>query len=65
MVDFGDGHPCAGKDCIECETCIFDRELFPDGITPNEEKKNKTSNIKILPLNKITDIIELINTYFF
>lgn len=44
MIDFGDGHPCAGKDCIECETCIFDRELFLDGITPNEEKKNKTSN---------------------
>ena len=44
MTEFGEGHPCAGKDCHECETCIFDRELFPDGVTPNEELKNKTLN---------------------
>ena len=44
MTEFGEGHPCIGKNCIECETCIFDRELFPDRVTPNEELKNKTSN---------------------
>lgn len=44
MTEFGNGHPCSGKDCKDCETCIFDRELFLDRITPNEELKNKTSN---------------------
>ena len=49
MNDFGEGHPCAGKDCIECESCIFDRDLFADHITPNEklkqESKNKNNNM--------------------
>ena len=44
MTEFGNGHPCSGKDCKDCETCIIDRELFPDGVTPNEEEKNKISN---------------------
>jgi hypothetical protein len=34
--DFPEGHPCVGKNCLTCETCIFDRELFPNKETPNE-----------------------------
>ena len=49
MSDFGEGHPCRGKDCLQCETCIFDRDIFEDGITPNErakkEEKNKLNNM--------------------
>lgn len=39
MNNFGEGHPCAGKDCIKCDTCIFDRNIFENGITPNESLK--------------------------
>lgn len=48
MDNFGEGHPCAGKDCLQCETCIFDRDIFENGITPNEiarKEKNKTNNM--------------------
>ena len=44
MDNFGEGHPCAGKDCLQCETCIFDRDLFEDGITPNERKVKENKN---------------------
>jgi hypothetical protein len=42
--DFPEGHPCVGKDCLTCETCIFDRELFPNKETPNEREKRKQLN---------------------
>ena len=38
MTEFGQGHPCAGKDCRECETCIFDEDLFIDKVQPNKRK---------------------------
>lgn len=44
MTDFQEGHPCKGKDCKDCETCIFDRDLFEDGVTPNEREKNKKTD---------------------
>ena len=44
MSEFQEGHPCLGKNCTECETCIFDRELFPDNIKPNERENKKQSN---------------------
>lgn len=30
-------HPCAGKNCNECDSCIFDQDLFLD---KNQNKKN-------------------------
>ena len=30
-------HPCAGKNCNECESCIFDQDLFLD---KNQNKKD-------------------------
>ncbi len=44
MDNFGEGHPCAGKDCLQCETCIFDRDLFEEHITPNERLKKESKN---------------------
>ena len=45
LSTFDEGHPCRGKDCLECETCIFDRDLFADRVTPNERKnENKNNN---------------------
>ena len=44
MDNFGEGHPCRGKDCLQCETCIFDRDIFEDGITPNERAKKLTKS---------------------
>lgn len=40
MTEFQLGHPCAGKDCRECETCIFDEDLFLDKTQPNKKFKN-------------------------
>lgn len=36
MTDFQEGHPCRGKDCKDCETCIFDEDLFLDKVQPNK-----------------------------
>lgn len=44
MSDFGEGHPCSGKDCLQCETCIFDRDIFEGGITPNERARKEVNN---------------------
>ena len=44
MTDFGAGHPCNGKDCMECETCIFDKELFIDKIQPNKKENMGNSS---------------------
>ena len=45
MTEFGLGHPCAGKDCRECETCIFDEDLFIDKVQPNKRKDIMSSNL--------------------
>ena len=39
MTEFELGHPCAGKDCKDCETCIFDEDLFLDKVQPNIKYK--------------------------
>lgn len=35
---FQEGHPCRGKDCKDCETCIFDEDLFLDKVQPNKKE---------------------------
>ena len=45
MDNFGEGHPCAGKDCRNCETCIFDRDLFVGGVMPNERIKEENNTL--------------------
>ena len=45
MTEFGLGHPCRGKDCRECETCIFDEDLFIDKVQPNKRKDIMSSNL--------------------
>ena len=52
MNNFGDNHPCAGKDCRDCETCIFDRDLFESGITPNEKAKIEDNKVNRNMCNK-------------
>ena len=37
---FQEGHPCRGKDCKDCETCIFDEDLFIDKVQPNKKNNN-------------------------
>ena len=37
MTNFEEGHPCRGKDCKDCETCIFDEDLFLDKVQPNNK----------------------------
>ena len=47
MCGFDDNHPCKGKDCLQCETCIFDEDLFLDKVQPNKKNNNmatKTCN---------------------
>ena len=44
MTDFEAGHPCRGKDCKDCETCIFDADLFPNGVKPNTKEKLNNKN---------------------
>jgi hypothetical protein len=44
MGNFEEGHPCRGKNCLDCETCIFDEELFIDGDKPNKKKVNMCNN---------------------
>lgn len=63
--NFGDGHPCAGKDCLQCETCIFDRDLFEDGITPNERvtKNNKVNNNMCSNSRLCNECINLLRDY--
>jgi hypothetical protein len=36
-------HPCAGKSCTECETCIFDQELFLEDTQKKENMDTCTS----------------------
>jgi hypothetical protein len=36
-TEINPNHPCADKDCKECESCIFDQDLFLDN---NKNKKN-------------------------
>ena len=45
MTEFGQGHPCSGKDCKDCETCIFDEDLFIDKVQPNKRKDIMSSNL--------------------
>ena len=45
MTEFGFGHPCQGKDCRDCETCIFDEDLFIDKVQPNKRKDIMSSNL--------------------
>ena len=45
MTEFGLGHPCAGKDCRECDTCIFDEDLFIDKVQPNKRKDIMSNNL--------------------
>ena len=40
---FQEGHPCRGKDCKDCETCIFDEDLFIDKVQPNKKNNNMCS----------------------
>lgn len=40
---FQEGHPCRGKDCKDCETCIFDEDLFLDKVQPNKKNNNMCS----------------------
>ena len=48
MSVFEEGHPCRGKDCKDCETCIFDEDLFLDKVQPN--KKEKMGNTRLCNL---------------
>lgn len=48
MTELVQGHPCSGKDCKDCETCIFDKDLFIDKVQPN--KKEEIMNCKICNL---------------
>lgn len=34
-------HPCEGKDCRNCETCIFDEDLFGERNNLNDKNKMK------------------------
>ena len=46
MTEFGqDGHPCRGKDCKDCETCIFDEDLFLDKVKPNTRENIMSSKL--------------------
>lgn len=36
-TEINPNHPCAGKNCNECESCIFDQDLFLD---KNQSKKD-------------------------
>lgn len=64
MGNFQEGHPCAGKDCIECETCIFDRDLFADNITPNErEKQNVNSKNNMSESRLCNNCVNLCRNY--
>ena len=38
MFTVEEGHPCFGKDCTQCESCIFDEDLFKE--EPIKENKN-------------------------
>lgn len=42
VIDNGNVHPCNGKDCCECETCIFDIDI--NEIQPKVLNKNRTMN---------------------
>lgn len=61
--NFGNGHPCAGKDCLQCETCIFDRDLFEDGITPNERKVNNNLSKNMCNKRLCNDCVNLARDY--
>ena len=65
MDNFGEGHPCIGKDCLQCETCIFDRDIFENGITPNERAKeeNKKSNNMCLSERVCNNCVNLARHY--
>ena len=46
MTEFGqEGHPCRGKDCKDCETCIFDEDLFLDKVKPNKRENIMSSKL--------------------
>ena len=46
MTEFGqEGHPCRGKDCKDCETCIFDEDMFLDKKQPNKRENVMSSNL--------------------
>ena len=46
MNEANKNHPCEGKDCRYCETCIFDVDLFVDKVHPNTKKEEiKTNNM--------------------
>lgn len=48
MTELQTGHPCIGKNCKDCETCIFDEDLFADRVQPN--KKINTMSTKLCNL---------------
>ena len=46
MTEFGqEGHPCRGKNCKDCETCIFDEDLFLDKVKPNKRENIMSSKL--------------------
>ena len=52
-----EGHPCFGKDCTECETCIFDEDLF------NREKYIKSKENKMCNRKLCNGCVNLIRDY--
>jgi len=37
MFGIGGDNPCEGKDCRDCETCIWDRDIFHEEAEPKEK----------------------------
>lgn len=65
MGTFDENHPCHGKDCLQCETCIFDRDLFEGEITPNERlRQANTKKINNMCSNRLcNDCVNLKRNY--
>ena len=44
MGEIDVNHPCRGKSCEECETCLFDVDIFKDGVKPNKKINLESCN---------------------